>query len=176
MGRAAILPAKLVCKRGEVGPQSMDCSQHILAVDVGSSSVRCSFYKVTGTFVKGTGVSFAHAFATTRDGGATLDADELCELVFRAIDEALGRSGERMGKIAGVALSTFWHSVLRVDRRGRPTTPIFTWADRRTADAAGELRERLDEAAVHRRTGCVLHSSYYAGEDLVVESLPSGGV
>ena len=26
-------------------------------------------------------------------------------------------------------------------------------------DAAGELRERLDEAAVHRRTGCVLHSS-----------------
>ena len=43
---------------------------------------------------------------------------------------------------------------------GRPTTPVYTWADRRAADAAGELRERLDEAAIHRRTGCVLHSSY----------------
>ena len=54
-------------------------------------------------------------------------------------------------------MSTFWHSVLGVDRRGRTTTPVLTWADRRAADAAGELRERLDEAAIHRRTGCVLH-------------------
>jgi gluconokinase len=37
---------------------------------------------------------------------------------------------------------------------------VFTWADTRAAEAAKELRERLDEAAVHRRTGCVLHSSY----------------
>ena len=138
----------------------MDSSKHILAVDVGSSSVRCSLYGGTGTLVEGTGVAFPHVFATTRDGGATLDADELCELVFKAIDETLGHAGESVGEIAGVALSTFWHSVLGVDRRGTPTTPVFTWADRRAADAAGELRERLDEAAVHRRTGCVLHSSY----------------
>jgi gluconokinase len=138
----------------------MDSSKHILAVDVGSSSVRCSLYDGAGTLAKGTGVSFPHEFATTRDGGATLDADELCGLIFAAIDETLGRSGERAGGIVGVALSTFWHSVLGVDRQGRPTTPVFTWADRRAADAAGELRERLDEAAVHRRTGCVLHSSY----------------
>jgi gluconokinase len=58
-------------------------------------------------------------------------------------------------------LSTFWHSVLGVDRRGAPITPVFTWADRRAADAARELRERLDETAIHRRTGCVLHSSYW---------------
>ena len=29
-----------------------------------------------------------------------------------------------------------------------------------SAGAATELRGRLDEEAVHRRTGCVLHSSY----------------
>ena len=138
----------------------MDSSKHILVVDVGSSSVRCSLYDGTGAFPKGAGASFPHGFATTRDGGATLDADELCKLVFAAVDETLGRAGERAGGIDGVALSTFWHSVLGVDRRGRPTTPVFTWADRRAANAAGELRQQLDEAAVHRRTGCVLHSSY----------------
>ena len=122
--------------------------------------MQCSLYDGTGTLAKGTGVGFPHGFATTRDGGATLDADKLCALVFAAVDETLGCAGERVGKIAGVAVSTFWHSVLGVDRRGRPTTPVFTWADRRAADAARELRERLDEAAVHRRTGCVLHSSY----------------
>jgi gluconokinase len=138
----------------------VDSSRYILAVDVGSSSVRCSLYDETGVLIEGTGAGFPYAFATTRDGGATLDADELCELVFEAVDETHARAGERAGSILGVALSTFWHSVLGVDRQGRPTTPIFTWADHRAADAAGELRERLDEAAVHRRTGCVLHSSY----------------
>ena len=125
----------------------MDSSQHILAVDVGSSSVRCSLYDGTGTLAKGTGVSFLHAFATTRDGEATQDADELCELVFAAVDGTLGRISERVVDIAGVALSTFWHSILGVGRRGRPTTLVLTWENRRDADAAGELRERLDEAA-----------------------------
>jgi gluconokinase len=138
----------------------VDSSRYILAVDVGSSSVRCSLYDETGVFIEGTGAGFPYAFATTREGGATLDANERCELVFEAVDETQARAGEWAGSILGVALSTFWHSVLGVDRQGRPTTPIFTWADHRAAEAAGELRERLDEAAVHRRTGCVLHSSY----------------
>ncbi len=137
----------------------MDSLQHILAVDVGLSSMRCCLYDGTGTLAKESGVSSLHAFATPRDGEATQDADELCELVFAAVDETLGRTSERVVEIVGVALSTFWHSILGVARRGCPKPPVFTWAGRRAADAAGELREQLDEAAVHRRTGCVLHSS-----------------
>jgi sugar (pentulose or hexulose) kinase len=72
----------------------MDYSKHVLAVDVGSSSVRCSLYDGTGRFVKGTGASSPHAFAITRDGEATQNADVLCGLVFEAIDETLGRAGE----------------------------------------------------------------------------------
>jgi gluconokinase len=133
-------------------------SGHILAVDVGSSSVRCSLYDGEGGLVKGTGASVEHGFTYTRDGGSTLDADELCGLIFGTIDETLARAEER--SIVGIASSMFWHSVLGVDRRGHPTTPILTWADTRAAGAAGELRARLNGAAVHRRTGGVLHSSY----------------
>jgi sugar (pentulose or hexulose) kinase len=75
----------------------MDSSKHILAVDVGSSSVRCSLYDGTGTLAKGTGVSFPYRFATTRDAGTKLDADGLCELVFATVDETLGCAGERVG-------------------------------------------------------------------------------
>jgi gluconokinase len=87
----------------------------------------------------------------------TKDADELLDLVVRAVDGALADAAQ----VTGVAMSTFWHSVVGLDREGRPTTPVLYWADRRAADAARELRERLDEAAIHRRTGCVLHSSYW---------------
>jgi gluconokinase len=131
----------------------------ILSVDVGSSSVRAELDDDAGVGVEGTEVKLDYEFDYTPDGGATQDADELLDLVVSAVDGALSGAGD--AAIAGVAMSTFWHSVLGLDHDGRPTTPILTWADRRAAACVPELRERLDERAGHRRTGCVPHSSYW---------------
>ena len=128
-------------------------------MDLGSSSVRAEFYDGSGTREEGTETRLGYELEYTAEGAVTKDADELLDLVVRAIDGALSDIGDT--RISGVGMSTFWHSVLGLDRGGRPTTPILTWADRRAADAARELRESLDEAAIHRRTGCVLHSSYW---------------
>lgn len=131
----------------------------ILAIDVGSSSVRASLYSA-GELVEGTEESLPYELVLTRDGGATKDAEELFGLVVRAVDGALERAGRARDDISGVAVSTFWHALLGVDGSGAPTTPVFTWADRRAAGYAGELRERLDVDSLHARTGCVPHSSY----------------
>jgi gluconokinase len=149
-----------------------DRGTRILAVDVGSSSVRAELYDGSGNGLEGTETKLDYDFEYTSDGGATKDADELLDLVARAIDGALtGANGE---EISGVAMSTFWHSVLGLGRAGKPTTPILTWADRRAAYAARDLRDALDEAAVHRRTGCVLHSSYWPAKLLwLSETLPA---
>ena len=131
----------------------------VLSVDVGSSSVRAALHDAAGDAVGGSAVKLDHEFAYTPDGGATKDADELLGLVARAIDGAFSRADG--DPVSCVATGTFWHSMLGLGEDGRPTTQILTWADRRAADAAGELRERLDEAAAHRRTGAPLHSSYW---------------
>ena len=148
-----------------------DDGTRILSVDVGSSSVRAELYDGSGTGLEETETKLDYDFEYTADGGATTDADGLIGLVARAIDGAL--SGIKDAEIAGVAMSTFWHSVLGLDRDGNPTTPVLTWADRRAAGAARDLRDALDEAAVHRRTGCVLHSSYWPAKLLwLSETLP----
>jgi len=131
----------------------------ILSVDLGSSSVRAELYDGSGTREEGTETKLAYELEYTPDGGVAVEAEELLDLVVRAIDGALEKAGD--APITGVTASTFWHSVLGLDREGHPTTPVLYWADRRAAEAARELREHLDEAAVHRRTGCVLHSSYW---------------
>ncbi len=132
-------------------------------MDVGSSSVRAELYDASGDGVGGTETKLEHEFRYTADGGAEKDADELLGLVARAVDGALEgvQGGAGKGPVSAVAMGTFWHSVLGLDREGRPTTPVITWADRRAAGEAAELREALDDGAVHRRTGCVLHSSYW---------------
>jgi gluconokinase len=143
-------------------------SARILSIDVGSSSVRAELYDDSGNNIEGTEVKLDYDFEYTADGGATQDADELFELVVQAVDGALSGAGD--AEISGVAMSTFWHSILGLDGSGRPTTPILTWADRRAAESVPELLARIDERAYHRRTGCVPHSSYWPAKLLWSDS------
>src|ERR671921_518389 len=140
----------------------------ILSIDVGSSSVRAELYDSAGDNVEGTEVKLDYDFEYTADGGATQDADELFDLVVQAVDGALSAAGD--AEISGVAMSTFWHSVLGLDGAGHPTTPILTWADRRAANSVPELLARIDERAYHRRSGCVPHSSYWPAKLLWSDS------
>lgn len=132
----------------------------VLALDVGSSSVRATLYDGRGDPLEGTAAKLDHELEYSADGGAVKDADELLELAAGAIDGALSAAGDDAHSIRAVACSSFWHAVMGMDGRRAPTTPVLTWADRRAAAAAAELRRHLNEPAVHRRTGCVLHSSY----------------
>jgi len=133
---------------------------YVLTIDLGSSSVRAALYDISGANVSGTENQTSYEFDRDSEGAATKNPDDLLDLTVRAIDGALRNSGDKSSEIIAVAMSTFWHSVLGVERNGRPTTLVLTWSDRRAADAAAGLRDRLEEESIHRRTGCVLHSSY----------------
>ena len=63
--------------------------------------------------------------------------------------------------IAAVAVSTFVGNLLGVDAHDRPVTPLLTYADTRAVPEVTVLRRTVDEAAVHQRTGCRLHTSYW---------------
>jgi gluconokinase len=130
----------------------------VLAIDVGTSSVRVSGFDRRGQHVPELAVSEKHAPRITPDGGAEMDADEVLERVLRLLEALIAR--REPGVWAGAGVTTFWHGILGVDAAGRAVTPLYTWADTRSAAAAAELRARLDEAAVPRRTGCLLHTSY----------------
>lgn len=132
----------------------------ILTIDIGTSSVRVLLFDAQGRSVEGAHASAEQTPRTTPDGGAELDADELVERVVSCAEETLHRAGDLSQRIAGVAVTTFWHSILGVDAAGRALTPINLWADTRSVREVEELKRRLDERAVHARTGCLFHTSY----------------
>jgi len=132
----------------------------VVTLDVGTSSVRAFLFDRLGRGVEGVEGRRAYEMQTTPDGGVEADAEALFDRVQRSLDDLLEQAGPLRQRIGGVAVSTFWHSVLGVGSDASPLTPVYSWADTRSAAAAAELKRRLDEKAVHARTGCRFHPSY----------------
>jgi gluconokinase len=130
----------------------------ILALDVGTSSIRAIGYDAQGRPLPGADARVGCEPTTTADGGSELDPEALVAATASAIDRCLAAAP---GAPAAVGASVFWHSLLALDADGRPLTGVITWADTRSAGAAKALRARLDETAVHARTGAPLHSTFF---------------
>ncbi|MHB8650018.1 MAG: gluconokinase [Gaiellaceae bacterium] len=112
----------------------------VLALDVGSSSVRAQRFDERAE----------PAGELRQERCDSDDAGQLAAAVRRVLDGC-----EPDGT------SCFGHSLLALDRGGKPLTPILGWRDTRSAAAADRLRRRLDPGAVHVRTGAFLHPSFW---------------
>jgi gluconokinase len=133
----------------------------ILALDIGTSSVRAALYDDSGNVLPRTMVKNERSLTATDDGGAEIDAAKAFDQVVAAIDEVLEKSEKVEGEIAHVAASSFWHSLVGVDVKGKPTTKVYGWADTRSRDHVATLRKKFDETEVHNRTGARFHSSFW---------------
>jgi gluconokinase len=149
-----------ILKRTANKPPAADAPL-VLALDVGTSSVRGALYDEGGAEVSGTQARLARGLETTADGGAELDARAAVEQTAEVIDAVVARAAALGARIGAVAPACFWHSLVGVDAAGLPLTPVYGWADTRAARHARILKRRLDEREAHARTGCRFHPSYW---------------
>ena len=134
----------------------------ILTLDMGTSSVRAMLFDTRGRALPGAEVQIAYAQTTTADGGVQTDTEKLLVLTVDSLRQLLRKTDkEALGRLAGVGISCFWHSLVGVGEEGRAVTPLFSWADSRALGQAEKLKSEMDEAAYHKRTGCVLHPCYW---------------
>lgn len=133
----------------------------ILALDIGTSSVRAAIYDFSGNVLPETVVKKERTVHFTEDGGAELTAEEGFSQVCQAIDEVLTKTDKQ---IDFVSASCFWHSLVGIDENGNATTNVFTWAETRPKKFVKNLRENLDENEIHNRTGARFHSSFWTAK------------
>jgi gluconokinase len=131
----------------------------VIAVDVGTSSARASAYTTDGRPVAGLFHRAPYEPRVTGDGGVEHEPRALLDAVATCLDAVCARAGR--AAVRGVGVTTFWHGLCGFDAGGEAVTPIYMWGDSRSARDAAVLRDALDETALHARTGCHLHSSYW---------------
>lgn len=134
----------------------------VLALDMGTSSVRAMLFGTQGRPVPNAEAQIAYHQEMSPDGGVETDAEALLSLTVRCLRQLLKSTDPaRVARIAGVGVSCFWHSLIGVGEDGRAMTPVYSWADSRARGQVATLSATLDGASYHARTGCVLHPSYW---------------
>ena len=136
-----------------------------LALDLGTSSTRTALFDHHGQRVPETTTQEAYSLLTSADSAAELEPAVLRNAVLRCLEGTMRayHANARLRKrpLAAIGVSSFWHSLVGLDAKGRPLTRIITWADARCRKDAANLREEFSEKTIHARTGCMLRSSFW---------------
>lgn len=129
----------------------------VLALDIGTSSVRTAIFDDRGERLPGTLAQIACNLLTDTSGRAEMEPQDFLRRVQRCLKKTL-KSGP---PVSAVGVSCFWHSLIGTDADGKALTPILTWADSRCRADAARLREEIDERLAHAGTGCMVRSSFW---------------
>lgn len=131
----------------------------VLALDLGTTSVRALLFDQAGRELPGVLARRPSGLRVADDGTAELDPDGAVDAVAACLDELAERG--HLDEVETVALSCAWHTVLAVDGQGRPLSAVLTWADTRAAGIAEELAGRTDPERLHAETGAPLHVTFW---------------
>ncbi|HEX9260204.1 MAG TPA: glycerol kinase GlpK [Acidimicrobiales bacterium] len=146
-------------------------SGYVIAIDAGTTSVRCIAFDEHGSLRARTGREFTQHFP--RPGWVEHDPDEIWSVTAATLAElVVGLEGP----VAAIGITNQRETVVAWDRRtGRPLAPAIVWQDRRTAERCGELEQAGHLPLVRERTGLVL-DAYFSGtkvEWLLRNGLPN---
>jgi glycerol kinase len=143
---------------------------YVIAIDAGTTSVRCIAFDQRGAIVARAGAEFAQHFP--RPGWVEHDADEIWAVARASLAEMVAALD---GRVAAIGITNQRETVVAWDRRtGRPLHRAIVWQDRRTAERMAQLADGGALPLVRERTGLVL-DPYFSGSK-IEWLLRSGGV
>ncbi|MCX7966412.1 MAG: gluconokinase [Syntrophorhabdaceae bacterium] len=88
------------------------------------------------------------------------DPEAVLRSMVQSVREALSSAGNLKGKCSGISLTGALHSLMALDRAGKPLTGIITWADDRSKEYAKAIRKTDDAYNLYYETGCPTHPMY----------------
>ncbi len=145
----------------------------ILAIDVGSLSIRCTLFTHDGVAVSMCKRRFEHA--TPAPDWHEIDAGQIWAALLDALAELADQHD--LGQVGALGLTNQRGTCLLWDRAtGEPIGPAMLWLDRRTEPFVAALRDSGHGLLVQISTGAALHSFSSAPKlRWMIDNLPGAG-
>lgn len=131
---------------------------HVLAIDIGTSSCRAIVFSTDGWVVASQQENYE--VIMPKPGWQQQDPDVIFDAVLRAVGLCLNQKPAMSDKLAGIGFSSQMYSVFPVDAAGKPLIHSIIWADSRSEKQAEALREEFGARYFYEKTSCP-HNSIY---------------
>src|SRR6516165_8683939 len=127
---------------------------NIIAIDIGTTNCKAvvvnSKSKVLQTFQSSTKP------IEPKQGWNEQNAGEIFNAVLKLLQQAFTFCSET--NIACVSFSAAMHSLLAVDKNGKPLINMLTWADLRSTRYAHQLKQKPIAKKIYETTGVPIHA------------------
>jgi gluconokinase len=84
------------------------------------------------------------------------DPEQIFAAVVEVLSEAVNTVPDKENILA-VSFSAAMHSLIAIDKKGKPLTSLWTWADTRSIVIAAELKDTPEGKLIHQQTGTPVH-------------------
>lgn len=127
---------------------------NIIAIDIGTTNCKAVIINEQ--------TKVLHSFQSPtkpiqpRPGWNEQDAEEIFRSVLKLLKQAIAFC--KAENIACVSFSTAMHSLLAVDKTGKPLINMLTWADLRSAENAKSLKQKPIAKTLYETTGVPIHA------------------
>ncbi len=125
----------------------------IIGFDIGTGSCKANAFYTSGRLIAGTQVFYD--VQHYREGFAEQDPDELTKNFCKCIKKLTAQLPEPP---LAIGISSAMHSLILLDDKAKPLTPLLTWEDTRSREIAAQLRNEPIGKKIYRLTGTPIHS------------------
>lgn len=106
-------------------------TRYVIGVDIGTTSAKAVLYAKDGTVIANHGIEYPLYSPTPET--AEQSPEEIFRAVINTIKKTMQESLVNPKDILCVSFSSVMHSVIAVDKEGKPLTECITWADNRSS-------------------------------------------
>ena len=127
--------------------------KHMIGIDIGTTHCKAISISVEGKML------FEKKIVYSSTGKLNEQNEQDPDSIFNSVIDLLQEiiSAEKDKNLLGISFSAAMHGLMVIDNKGKPLTPIFTWADSRSKDYAAELLQQSSAVEIYENTGLPIH-------------------
>jgi gluconokinase len=86
--------------------------------------------------------------------------EALVDAMIQSVRAAIHQANVLPQACQGMSIGGALHSLIAIDRTGKPLTGVLTWVDDRAVQQAAVVRGSVDAKRIYQQTGCPVHSNF----------------
>lgn len=124
--------------------------QYFTGLDIGTTSTKAVVFDISGEVL--TQKSISYEMFHPKPNWSEQNPDE----IYEAFSECLAFLDKRL-LLETLSFSSAMHSIMAVDKEGKPLTNLIVWADNRAIEIGNKLKESTQGREIYHRTGTPIH-------------------